>query len=82
MHACVQGDLKPGNILLKSTRSDRRGFVAKVADFGLSRIQSLNTVGGYLQSSLGCDADTTGTLAYMAPEVLSGSLCAASDVYR
>ena len=33
----VHGDLKPGNVLLKTHRADRRGYVAKVADFGLSR---------------------------------------------
>lgn len=31
------GDLKPANVLLKSTRTDRRGFVCKLGDFGLSR---------------------------------------------
>ena len=34
----VHGDLKPGNVLLRSSRADRRGFVAKVADFGLSKM--------------------------------------------
>jgi hypothetical protein len=28
--AHVLADLKPGNVLLKSSRADRRGFVAKV----------------------------------------------------
>lgn len=30
-------DLKSQNVLLKSARNDRRGFVCKLADFGLSR---------------------------------------------
>ena len=30
--------LKPQNVLLKTERRDRRGYVAKLADFGLSRI--------------------------------------------
>lgn len=30
MCVCVSADLKPGNVLLKSSRADRRGFVAKV----------------------------------------------------
>lgn len=34
--ACPQ--LKPQNVLLKTERRDRRGYVAKLADFGLSRI--------------------------------------------
>jgi serine/threonine protein kinase len=32
----LHSDLKARNILLKSSGADRRGFVAKVADFGLS----------------------------------------------
>lgn len=31
---------------------------------------------------LECSTDATGTIAYMAPEVLDGRQCAASDVYR
>lgn len=30
----IHGDLKLGNVLLKTHRVDRRGYVAKVADFG------------------------------------------------
>lgn len=30
----VHGDLKLGNVLLKTHRVDRRGYVAKVSDFG------------------------------------------------
>ncbi len=33
----VHGDMKSSNVLLKSARNDRRGFVCKVADFGCSR---------------------------------------------
>lgn len=33
----VHGDLKPGNVLLKTHKVDRRGYIAKVSDFGLSR---------------------------------------------
>ena len=32
-------DLKPKNILLKSSNKDRRGFTAKVSDFGLSQVR-------------------------------------------
>lgn len=33
----MHGDLKPGNVLLKTHKADRRGYIAKVSDFGLSR---------------------------------------------
>ena len=33
----IHGDLKPANVMLKGTRNDRRGFVCKLGDFGLSR---------------------------------------------
>lgn len=36
----LHGDLKPQNVLLRSARSDRRGFVCKLCDFGLSRLLS------------------------------------------
>lgn len=31
----IHGDLKLGNVLLKTHRVDRRGYVAKVSDFGM-----------------------------------------------
>ena len=38
IHSCgiIHGDLKAGNVLLKTHRIDRRGYIAKVADFGIS----------------------------------------------
>ncbi|GFR52415.1 hypothetical protein Agub_g14987 [Astrephomene gubernaculifera] len=38
VHNIVHGDLKPGNVLLKGSRQDKRGFVVKISDFGLSRV--------------------------------------------
>ena len=34
----LHGDLKPANVLLKATNADRRGFMCKVCDFGMSRL--------------------------------------------
>lgn len=36
----VHCDLKPANVLLKSSMTDTRGFCTKLCDFGLVKIQS------------------------------------------
>lgn len=43
--ACASGDLKGGNVLMKSTSmyDDPRGFVCKLGDFGLSRVLDSNS---------------------------------------
>ena len=42
---CAAGDLKGGNVLMKSTSmyDDPRGFVCKIGDFGLSRVLEHNS---------------------------------------
>ncbi|KAI8472387.1 MAG: hypothetical protein J3K34DRAFT_209795 [Monoraphidium minutum] len=70
----LHSDLKARNILLKSAPAEGRGFVAKVADFGLSmEIDPQDThISGAFQ----------GTVTHMAPELLlSGRASKASDVY-
>ncbi|GIL59651.1 hypothetical protein Vafri_14380 [Volvox africanus] len=69
----IHGDLKPGNVLLKSSRIDSRGFVAKVADFGLSRLCS--------QREEFVTTANWGTVPYMAGEYLDNRLYKSSDVY-
>eukprot|EP00198_Chlamydomonas_reinhardtii_P014299 XP_001703636.1 predicted protein [Chlamydomonas reinhardtii] len=68
----VAGDLKPSNVLLSHSSKDRRGFVAKVADFGLSKL--LNDNAKHVLS------DQFGTVAYSSPEAINGNHSKASDV--
>ncbi|CAK0758375.1 hypothetical protein CVIRNUC_002615 [Coccomyxa viridis] len=73
----LHSDLKGGNVLLKScapTKRDPRGFVCKIADFGLSRVLENNATH--------ISTNTHGTVAYMAPEVLQkGAMAMPADVY-
>ncbi|GFR53121.1 hypothetical protein Agub_g15837 [Astrephomene gubernaculifera] len=68
----LHGDLTGNNVLLTASDRDERHFVAKVADFGLSRV-------------LAGEAVTTrsyGTITHMCPELLiDGLLSKAADVY-
>ncbi|KAK9812523.1 hypothetical protein WJX73_005727 [Symbiochloris irregularis] len=77
IHSCgiIHGDLKAGNVLLKTHRIDRRGYIAKVADFGLSRSLEANAN----QVAVG---NQLGTVAYTAPEIFHDSVVTKpSDVY-
>ncbi|EFJ46759.1 hypothetical protein VOLCADRAFT_92891 [Volvox carteri f. nagariensis] len=70
----LHGDLKAANVLLSSSDNDRRGFVAKVSDFGLSRVLAGNRKEIKTQ--------TFGTVTHMPPELLSkGILSPSADVY-
>ncbi|KXZ56046.1 hypothetical protein GPECTOR_2g1598 [Gonium pectorale] len=70
----LHGDLKAANVLLSSSDTDRRGFVAKVSDFGLSRVLAGNRKEIKTQ--------TFGTVTHMPPELLSkGILSPSADVY-
>lgn len=70
----IHSDLKARNVLIKSSVMDARGFVAKVADFGLSlKIDPLDT---HISNAF------QGTMTHMAPETLMhGRISRASDTY-
>eukprot|EP00884_Botryococcus_braunii_P016251 jgi/Botrbrau1/3309/Bobra.0048s0006.1 len=71
----LHGDLKPGNVLLKSTTTDARGFICKLADFGVSRILDL-------EQQTHVVTQNYGTATFMPPEILkSGHLSTAADIY-
>lgn len=71
----IHGDLKPHNVLLQNKPFvDTRGFIAKIADFGLS-IQME-------QEQSHVDGMRMGTGGYVSPEVaVRGKILPASDIY-
>ncbi|GAX79174.1 hypothetical protein CEUSTIGMA_g6614.t1 [Chlamydomonas eustigma] len=77
MHAAgvLHSDLKACNIMLKSSGQEGRGFVAKVADFGMSS-QVAQQAEAHVSSMF------QGTITHMAPETLmEGRASKAGDVY-
>ena len=80
-------DLKPANVLMTATAGG--GVQVKVADFGsasLSEPGRLHDLGitnlGFTQTKAGDSESITGTLMYLAPEVLAGQPSTVSaDVY-
>jgi DNA-binding winged helix-turn-helix (wHTH) protein/serine/threonine protein kinase len=81
-------DLKPGNVLVVPSATGA-GWQIKIADFGSaslydpSRLQAVGITNlGFTQNQLDDAGHLTGTLMYLAPEVLAGqSSSASSDVY-
>lgn len=69
----VHGDLKTQNIFLKTAKDTPLGFVAKVGDFGTSRMLKKNDM---------MHTNLWGTVDHMAPEVLKdGEVRTAMDVF-
>ncbi|KAG2496237.1 hypothetical protein HYH03_005835 [Edaphochlamys debaryana] len=69
-HNLIHRDLKPANVLLSSSHTDPRGFVAKLADFGFVTIldQPGDEESGGHPWTLA--KEMCGTITYMAPEGL------------
>ncbi|KAG2436401.1 hypothetical protein HXX76_006705 [Chlamydomonas incerta] len=72
-NSIIHGDIKPANILLASSGEDRRGFTAKLADFGLAHLlpNAANSV----------STEAFGSVAYMAPESFNGKVSRSTDIY-
>eukprot|EP00878_Enallax_costatus_P007009 GHUV01007345.1.p1 GENE.GHUV01007345.1~~GHUV01007345.1.p1 ORF type:complete len:1094 (+),score=299.39 GHUV01007345.1:294-3575(+) len=73
-HNILHSDLKARNVLLRSDAHNPRGFVAKVADFGLSL--TIDPHSTHISNAF------QGTMTHMAPETLMhGQVSRASDVF-
>ena len=59
--------LQAANVLLAGNREDLRGWVAKISDFGLSRV--INENKNFIKTQ------TFGTVTHMPPELLSKGEC-------
>ena len=69
----VHGDLKAANVLLAAGGMlDPCPYTPKIADFGLSRVRGA-TSSASRSFSGGGGGTSSGTLAWMAPELLAGS---------
>ncbi|KAG2482119.1 hypothetical protein HYH03_018926 [Edaphochlamys debaryana] len=84
MHALrlAHCDLKPSNILLKSSLRDPRGWVSKLSDFGCCRLMSEPSPGSGQRPSFNLEF-AVGTPAFMAPEMFCKGhpLDSAVDIY-
>lgn len=70
----LHGDLKAANVLLAASSQDRRKYISKVSDFGLSRVLQNNK--NHIKTQ------TFGTVTHVPPELLSkGVLTIKADVY-
>jgi DNA-binding winged helix-turn-helix (wHTH) protein/serine/threonine protein kinase len=80
-------DIKPANILVVPAKASA-GWQIRIADFGSaslfdpSRLQALGITNLGFTQTTSADASLSGTLMYLAPEVLAGqSPSASADVY-
>ncbi|KAG2496230.1 hypothetical protein HYH03_005828 [Edaphochlamys debaryana] len=82
-HNLIHRDLKPANVLLSSSHTDPRGFVAKLADFGfVSILDQPGDVESGSQPWALVD-QLCGTVTHMPPEALNkpARLGASSDLF-
>ncbi|KAG2483197.1 hypothetical protein HYH03_017932 [Edaphochlamys debaryana] len=64
----VHCDVKPANVLLRSSATDPRGFTAKLTDFGFVTLAS-NLVAREGSGTEGSPQEPVGTITHMAPEL-------------
>ena len=55
----VHRDLKPDNILIKYVTEDKKNYIAKICDYGISKLEKYTKLKTHI-----------GTHLYMAPEII------------
>jgi WD40 repeat protein/serine/threonine protein kinase/class 3 adenylate cyclase len=83
----IHRDVKPGNILVSGDVSSGEPMVVKVTDFGIGQVISAGylagvTIAGFTQTMLSSTGSGTGTVMYLAPEIIAGQPASTrSDIY-
>ncbi|HXJ61586.1 MAG TPA: protein kinase [Verrucomicrobiae bacterium] len=83
----VHRDIKPSNLLLLDAPGSAAGFQVKLTDFGIGQVVSAEALEGitrlgFTQTMSSSASSPTGTLLYLAPELIAGKPASPqSDLY-
>jgi serine/threonine protein kinase len=83
----IHRDIKPSNVLLLDAPGTETKFQVKLTDFGIGQVVSAEALEGitrlgFTHTMMSSGSSATGTLLYLAPELLAGKPASPqSDLY-